>query len=227
MNLGIIYEIGCGGWRQGPAGDGGELQRPDSEVLYLRSMSSAVVSYFQQFSSIPEKDQDMIFSFFELRAFKEGDYLFREGKICSQLFYICSGILRIVSTNDKGMDRTHYFYKEDQFCTILKSFEEASVADAGIQAACDVEVLSISKQNLNKLYVLAPYMKDAMDRMFQRQLMEKVEMRNAFLGADAETQYKLFVEKQPDIALRVSLKDIASYLGITPQSLSRIRRNIQ
>ena len=189
-------------------------------------MSSAVVSYFQQFSSIPEKDQDMIFSFFELRTFKEGEYLFREGKICSQLFYICSGILRIVSTNDKGMDRTHYFYKEDQFCTILKSFEEASVADAGIQAACDVEVLSISKQNLNKLYVLAPYMKDAMDRMFQRQLLEKIETRNAFLGADAETQYKLFVENQPDIAPRVSLKDIASYLGITPQSLSRIRRNI-
>ncbi|HTI92050.1 MAG TPA: Crp/Fnr family transcriptional regulator [Puia sp.] len=189
-------------------------------------MSSAVVSYFQQFGSIAEKDQDMIFSCFERRAFKEGEYLFREGKVCSQLFYVCSGILRIVSTNDKGMDRTHYFYKEEQFCTILKSFQEASVAEAGIQAACDVEVLAISKKTLNELYVSAPYMKDVIDRMFQRQLLEKIETRNAFLGADAETQYKLFVENQPDIALRVSLKDIASYLGITPQSLSRIRRNI-
>ncbi|HMI59862.1 MAG TPA: Crp/Fnr family transcriptional regulator [Puia sp.] len=189
-------------------------------------MSSAVVSYFQQFRSIPEKDQDMIFSCFEPGSFKEGEYLFREGKICSQLFYICSGILRIVSTNDKGMDRTHYFYKEDQFCTILKSFGEASVAEAGIQAACDVEVLTISRQKLNMLYVSAPYMKDIIDRMFQQQLLEKVETRNAFLGLDAESQYKLFVENQPDIALRVSLKDIASYLGITPQSLSRIRRNI-
>lgn len=189
-------------------------------------MSSAVVSYFQQFGPIPEKDQDMIFSYFEPRAFKEGEFLFREGKICTQLFYICSGILRIVSTNDKGMDRIHYFYKEDQFCTILKSFGEASVAEAGIQAACDVEVLTISKQKLNELYVSAPYMKDVAARMFQRQLLEKVEARCAFLGIDAETQYKIFVETQPDIALRVSLKDIASYLGITPQSLSRIRRNI-
>src|ERR1700754_1897827 len=188
-------------------------------------MSSAVVSYFQQFRSIPEKDQDMIFSCFGRRAFKEGEYLFREGKVCSQLFYVCSGILRIVSTNDKGMDRTHYFYKEEQFCTILKSFQEASVAEAGIQAACDVEVLSISKQKLNELYVSAPYMKDVIDRMFQQQLLEKIETRNAFLGLDAETQYKIFVKNQPDIALRVSLKDIASYLGITPQSLSRIRRN--
>jgi CRP-like cAMP-binding protein len=189
-------------------------------------MSTAVVSYFQQFRTIPEKDQEMIFSFFEPVAFKEGEYLFREGRICTQLFYICSGILRIVSTNDKGMDRTHYFYKEDQFCTILKSFGEASVAEAGIQAASDVEVLTISKQKLNELYASAPYMKDVMDRMFQHQLLEKIETRNTFLGADAETQYKLFVERHPDIALRVSLKDIASYLGITPQSLSRIRRNI-
>ncbi|HEY4289084.1 MAG TPA: Crp/Fnr family transcriptional regulator [Puia sp.] len=196
-----------------------------SEVLYLRYMSSAVVSYFQQFRSIPETDQDMIFSCFEPRAFKEGEFLFREGKVCSQLFYIRNGILRIVSTNDKGMDRTHYFYKEDQFCTILKSFEEASAADAGIQAACDVEVLTISKQKLNELYMSVPYIKDVIERMFQRQLLQKIEMRNAFVGADAETQYKLFVENQPDIALRVSLKDIASYLGITPQSLSRIRRN--
>ena len=189
-------------------------------------MNIAVVSYFQQFRSIPEQDQDIILSCFEPRAFKEGDYLFREGKICSQLFYICSGILRIVSTNDKGMDRTHYFYKEGQFCTILKSFGEASVAEAGIQAACDVEVLTISRQKLNELYGSVPYMKDIIDRMFQQQLLEKVERRNAFLGLDAESQYKLFVENQPDIALRVSLKDIASFLGITPQSLSRIRRNI-
>lgn len=189
-------------------------------------MSTAAVPYFQQFRTIPERDQEMIFSFFEPGAFKEGESLFREGRICTQLFYICSGILRIVSTNDKGIDRTHYFYKEDQFCTILKSFEEASVAEAGIQAACDVEVLTISKQKLNELYVSAPYIKDVMDRMFQRQLLEKVGTRNAFLGADAETQYKLFVKRHPDIALRVSLKDIASYLGITPQSLSRIRRNI-
>lgn len=189
-------------------------------------MSTAVVSYFQQFRPIPEKDQEMIFSCFEPKAFKEGEYLFREGKICTRLFYICSGILRIVSTNDKGIDRTHYFYKEGQFCTILKSFEEASAADAGIQAACDAEVLTISKQKLNELYVSAPYMKDVMDRMFQRQLLEKITTRNMFVGADAETQYKLFVELHPEIALRVSLKDIASYLGITPQSLSRIRRNI-
>ena len=189
----------------------------------------AVISYLQQFrpAPIPESDQEAILSCFDAHSYKEDDYLFREGKICSTLFFIYNGIVRIVSTNEKGADRTHYFYKEHQFCTILKSFREDVVAEASIQAASGVvEALTISKQRLNTLYSKLPYMREAMALLFQQQLVEKVETRNAYLGVDAETQYKLFLEKQADIALRVSMKDIASYLGITPQSLSRIRRNL-
>jgi len=54
-----------------------------------------------------------------------------------------------------------------------------------------------------------------------------VNMRNTYLGEDAENRYKLFIAQQPGIALRVPVKDIASFLGITPQSLSRIRKNIR
>jgi CRP-like cAMP-binding protein len=189
-------------------------------------MNRTVTDYLQQFRPISAADRDTILSAFTPLAVEEGQFLSREGKVCTQLYYICSGILRIVSTTEKGTDRTHYFYKENQICTILKSFDEGTVADAGIQAACDGEVLLIARPRLHQLIASLPWLKDVMDRVFQRQLLEKVETRNAYLGVDAETQYKLFVERQPDIALRVPMKDIASYLGITPQSLSRIRRNI-
>lgn len=191
-------------------------------------MSVGVITYLQRFRQEPivEKDQEIILSFFESASYKEGEFLFREGKVCSQLFYVCSGILRIVSSTDKGVDRTHYFYKENQVCTILKSFSEQEPSDAGIQAACEVEVRVISRQRLQELYQLLPYMEDVIGKLFQQQLLEKVTIRCAFLGVDAETQYRIFLEQQPEIALRVSIKDIASYLGITPQSLSRIRRNI-
>ena len=191
-------------------------------------MSSGVIAYLQRFrqESIAEKDQEIILSFFEPSSYKEGELLFREGRVCTQLFYICSGILRIFSSTDKGVDRTHYFYQEDQVCTILKSFSEEQPSDAGIIAACDVEVRVITRSRLDELYRLLPYMEDVIAKLFQQQLLEKVTMRCDFLGVDAETQYRIFLEKQPAIALRVSMKDIASYLGITPQSLSRIRRNI-
>ena len=57
--------------------------------------------------------------------------------------------------------------------------------------------------------------------------MEKIATRNAYMGEDATTRYLKFIQRQPEIALRVPLSDVASYLGITQQSLSRIRRNIR
>jgi CRP-like cAMP-binding protein len=189
-------------------------------------MNSTVTDYLQQFRPLSAGEKDTILSFFTTEKVEEGRFLSREGKTCMHLYYICSGILRIVSTSEKGTDRTHYFYRENQICTILKSFDEGTTADAGIQAACDAELLVISRSQLDELFTTLPWLKDVLDRVFQRQLLEKVETRNAYLGVDAETQYRLFVERQPDVALRVPMKDIASYLGITPQSLSRIRRNI-
>jgi hypothetical protein len=58
-------------------------------------------------------------------------------------------------------------------------------------------------------------------------LLDKIAIRNAYLGQDSTTRYKTFMANQPEIASKVPLSDIASYLGITPQSLSRIRKNIR
>jgi len=70
-------------------------------------------------------------------------------------------------------------------------------------------------------------MKELMDRINQQQLLEKSEHAEYLPRRDAENRYKLFIAQQPGIALRVPVKDIASFLGITPQSLSRIRKNIR
>jgi CRP-like cAMP-binding protein len=69
-------------------------------------------------------------------------------------------------------------------------------------------------------------LKSLIDEINQQRLLEKIKTRNAYLGLDSAARYRLFLNTQADIALRVSLTDIASYLGITPQSLSRIRKDL-
>lgn len=86
--------------------------------------------------------------------------------------------------------------------------------------------MSITRNRLLELYEKLPYMKELIDQRNQLHLIEKVNTRNTYLGEDAESKYKLFMTQYPDIVLRIPLKDIASYLGITPQSLGRICRNI-
>lgn len=189
-------------------------------------MINPLIDFLRLLRYISAEDEAIIATYFEHRFFKEGDFLFSGHRVCTELFFVCKGVLRIVTNNDKGIDITHFFYKENQICTILQSFNDATPTDPGIQAACDAEVLVITKSKLLALYERLPYMKEIIDKINQQHLIEKVRVRNSYLGEDAENQYKLFIMQQPDIALRVPLKDIASYLGITPQSLSRIRKNI-
>ncbi|HEY4063839.1 MAG TPA: Crp/Fnr family transcriptional regulator [Puia sp.] len=188
-------------------------------------MENTLINFIQLFQPIPAPDQTVITSFFEPGSFKEGDYLFRGGKTCNDLFFVCSGIVRIVVINEKGVEVTHFFVKENHLCTILSSFNNQIPADESILAASDTEVLAITRSRLLTLYKELPYMKEVIDRITQQRLLDKIRTRNSYLGNDSATRYKIFLEQEPDIARRVPLKDIASYLGITPQSLSRIRKN--
>ena len=186
-----------------------------------------LIAYLKLLKYISPEDEQIINSHFELTHFKEGDYLFQgDGRVSREMFFVCKGVIRIVSVNDKGVELTHFFYNENKFCSILQSFNDEVPTPAAIQASCDAEVLVISKSRLMDLYQQLPYMKEIIDNLNQLHLIEKVNVRNTYLGEDAENQYKLFTMQHPDIAMRVPLKDIASYLGITPQSLSRIRKNL-
>jgi CRP-like cAMP-binding protein len=188
-------------------------------------MSYCLTSYVEALRFISEQEKAVLESYFQPGKMTEGDELFEGGKTCNQLFFICKGVLRIHSVNERGVDITHYFYKENQFCTILDSFDEGRFTEVKIQAACDGEVLQITKLKLHSLYGELPFMKDIIDKAIRQGLLDKVRLRNSYLGLESADQYKLFVAQQPEIALRVSVKDIASFLGITPQSLSRIRKH--
>jgi CRP-like cAMP-binding protein len=190
-------------------------------------MSDPLIKYLHGFAPIPEAEQALISEAFQKRSYREGDYLFRSGHICKERFFICSGILRIPIRNEKGTETTHYFLKENQFCTILKSFDEETVAEESIRAAVDTETMAIHKTQLMELYKKLPWLRTTIDQITQQALLEKINIRNAYLGMDAAERYRTFLARQPEIASRVSLTDIASYLGITPQSLSRIRKHIR
>ncbi|WP_158569238.1 Crp/Fnr family transcriptional regulator [Chitinophaga silvisoli] len=163
---------------------------------------------------------------FETQFFKEGAIIFAPGGICRHLYYINQGVVRIMSVSDKGEDITHYFLKENYFCTILGSFLEQTIALEGIQAATDVEVLVIGKDEFNQLMLEDAAFKKTFDLYTTQGLLQKIRFKNMLHGHNASTRYRLFLERLPDIAARVQLGYIASYLGITLQSLSRIRRNL-
>jgi CRP-like cAMP-binding protein len=190
-------------------------------------MTNQLIDYLELFTAISDDDKALISTAFECRSLTEGDYLLYPDRICKELFFICNGIVKIIVQNEKGGQVTHFFLKQNQFCTILKSFNNQTVAAEGIQAACDVEVLAIRRERLLVLYERVPYLKSLIDQITHQALLDKLDLRNSYLGLDATARYKLFIMQQANVAIQVSLCDVASYLGITQQSLSRIRKNIR
>ena len=190
-------------------------------------MDHPLIRYLQLLRPITEEDGKLIAAHFTDKFFKEADVLIQPNKIAKEMYFVCSGVIRIGSVNDKGIELTHYFYNENRIVSIIQSFNDEIPTSAFIQASCNAKVLSITKSKLLDLYKELPYMKELIEQQNQLHLIEKINTRNSYLGEDAENKYKLFVLQYPDIVLRVPQKEIAAYLGITPQSLSRIRKQIR
>jgi CRP-like cAMP-binding protein len=188
------------------------------------SMFSPLFNYLRLFRDIPQAGRDFIEQYLAYRCVKEGEVLLQAGKTARELFFICKGVIKITAANDKGRDVTYFFLRENQFTTILNSFNNNVPSGESIIAACDAEVIAISKTALMEVYEKMPYIRELITGIQQQALLDKLQLRNAFLGEDAAARYKLFLMRQADIALRVPLSDVASYLGVTQQSLSRIRR---
>ena len=182
--------------------------------------------FLNLFKEIPAADFELIGQDLQHRTIVPGQVLLQQGKTAKELFFVAKGILKIVSTSEKGNDVIQFFIKENRFCTILYSFNDGIAAQESIVAATHGELLVFSKTTLDALYAQLPYFKSLVESITRQALMDKIQARNSLMGEEAAIRYHKFVLQQPDILLRVPLSDVASYLGITQQSLSRIRRNI-
>ena len=183
-------------------------------------------TFLNSFKEIPAPDFELISQHLQQREIVPGQVLLQQGKTAKELFFVATGILKIVSTSEKGNDVIQFFIKENKFCTILHSFTGGTIAQESIVAATDGVLLVFSRTSLDALYAKLPYFKGLVESITHQALMDKIKLRNSLMGEEAATRYQKFILQQPDIMLRVSLSDVASYLGITQQSLSRIRRNM-
>jgi len=190
-------------------------------------MFEPLFNYLSLFQPISPADQALISSYVHSRSVQEGELLLQEGRLAREMFFVCRGILKIVTVNAKGNEVTQFFIKENHFCTILNSFNNEVPANESIKAACPAELIVLPRTGLWELYAKLPYFQPLINRITQQTLLAKIAVRNGYMGEDAATRYQQFLERQPDIALRVPLSDVASYLGITPQSLSRIRKQLK
>lgn len=187
-------------------------------------MPAFLIAALEPFGLVSAADQAQLLAAWEGRAVAEGEPLSDAGAVCQELFFVQEGVLRLVARPLRHKEVTHSFQREGQFCTVLASFDQQVPTPLSIQAACPTQVLAISQPRLAGLCLELPYLPGVLAQVIQQTLLEKLHTQRAYLGQDAATRYHTFLQRQPEVARRVPQRMVASYLGITPQSLSRLRK---
>lgn len=186
-----------------------------------------VKEFIEKVAPMSDADFELLSSKAIKAKFKKGSLLIKEGQVCNRLLYIERGLFRYYLLH-KGCDYTKDFALETQnpFCTAYTSLMLQKPSEIWIEALENSEVWSWNKEDVLPLFHDHPawlrFAKAMVDRMYFRKERREI----AFLKCSPSERYKQFRTEFPELLQRVSQYHVATYLGITPESLSRIRKRI-
>jgi len=185
------------------------------------------INYVLQFGNLNKQQTDFITGKAKTLELHKEEYFSEAGKIPRYVGFILKGVIRFCYYNNKGEDITQYFVDENNFVSDQQRFEAQVVASEYIQAVTDCEMLIFSKKDWDDIGNTIVGWDAITGLILKSCLLKTIERRSPLVSEDATTRYLSFIEQFPGLVNRIPLSYIASYLGITQQSLSRIRKNIR
>jgi CRP/FNR family transcriptional regulator, anaerobic regulatory protein len=181
------------------------------------------VEYINSFVPLPENAADELLSKSRKDFLPKGYLLHNAGEVCDRIFFVEKGLVRWFYYNEEGKDITDSFGGVNSFITAFDSFFQRKPSRYFIELLEDSTVYSMTYLDLEQSFEKYREI-DKVSRLILIQILEQVLDKNAALQFhNAHERYEFITEKHPDLLQRVSLGHIASYLGITQETLSRIR----
>ena len=175
--------------------------------------------------SLSPEEQDHFISLLTYKEIPKKTTILSEGQPCNQLSYIHSGALRSYCLDKNGKESTIMFAIADWWLTDMYCFLNERPSMTFIETIEDSQILNISKDKFDHLFTAIPkferFFRLLMQNAYTREQLRTIES----LTLDAEQRYARFMNKYPQMASKLTQKQIASYLGITPEHLSVIRKN--
>ncbi|WPV01643.1 Crp/Fnr family transcriptional regulator [Mucilaginibacter sp. cycad4] len=187
----------------------------------------AFVNYILQFGNLNQQQIDLILSKAQTLELRKDDYFSEAGKVPRYVGFLLKGVVRFCYYNNRGKDVTHSFVEENNFVSDQQRFETQIISSEYIQAETDCELLVFSKKGWDEIGNTVVSWKEIENLILKNCLLKAIERRSPLVSEDATNRYLLFNEHFPGLVNRVPLSHVASYLGITQPSLSRIRRNVR
>ena len=186
--------------------------------------SPQLVQFFKSSNLVSQKTAEEIAALFSPKELKRNDFLFKEGRVCNEYFFLDNGFIRAFAFDTSGNDVTTSFYSANQVVFEVSSFFNRTVSRENYQAIVDCNGWYITYDQLNHLFHSMHEFRDFGRSILVKGFSSLKTRMLSMITETAEQRYDALLKTNPEIFQHAALKHIASYLGITDTSLSRIRK---
>jgi CRP-like cAMP-binding protein len=164
--------------------------------------------------------------YFSPITLKKGDFFIKRDVVCKHIAFVEKGMLRVFYLNDEAEEITSCFCTKHQLTTAYKSFVLQTPPNLSIQAIEDSELLVIDYDHLQKLYATSSVWQGIGRTIMEREYLKMEAYASVLNTETAKKKYLRLLREQPEVAQRAEVQHIATYLGVSRRTLSRIRKEL-
>lgn len=183
-------------------------------------------AYLKNSWGLTHEEVNKLNEFVKTRTVQKDEYLLRHGEVCKMTFFVEQGLLRFYALNENGKSDILQFAPENWLVSDRGSVYFNEPSHYFIDAVENSTVVLIDSHFIDRISEISPSFRKYNERLLHNHIRHLNKRVGLLLGASAKTRYLDFVKLHPDVLLRVPQWMVASYLGITPESLSRVRRDL-
>ena len=183
----------------------------------------SLLEYFQRLIPLSKEEKELVLTKFQPHLFIRKQFALQHGDVCQYFDFVVRGCLRLYKVGKDGVYHVLQFATENHWISDLASFHKKTKSNLNIDALEDTVVLRISYNDLIDLYMKAPKFDRIFRVLLENHFMQQQERIGQLFSSTAEERYLSFLETYPHLQNRLSQVQIAAYLGVTPEFLSRIR----
>lgn len=184
------------------------------------------IQYFNNILPLTEEEEIFINNILEIKKLRRRQYLSQSGDIVTHMNFVIEGALKMYYVDQNGKEHNMQFAIENHWINDIKSMHKSAPSRLEIEALEATTVIRISFENLKKLFVEHPKFNRIFRVLIENAYMSLQDRLLDNISSSAQERYIHFTEKYPYLLQRISNVQIASYLGITPEFLSKIRKDL-
>jgi len=182
-----------------------------------------LIDFFEKMLPLTDEEKHLIISKFQPRLYRKRQYVLQEGDVCNVFNFVVNGCLRMYKIDEAGTIHIIQFAIENWWISDMGSFYSIQPSEMNIEAVEDTTVLQIKHSDVLELYTNAPKFNQLFRVLVENNLIGMQKRLLQTISSDARVRYESFMKQYPTLANRIPNTYIASYLGITPEFLSKIR----